>query len=174
MSWPVNPINGQQTSINGITYQYNSTTSLWDRIGQTPITVSNNSFTTSGIYITGLTQLQQSQEKFVALTGATGVVTHNFSLGCTFYHTSIAGNFTANITNLTTDSSYTTVIGLILVQGSTPYICNALQIAGVSKTINWLNGTVPTGTSNYVDIIIFYIFNNSGTYKVLGQLATYG
>lgn len=174
MSWPTNPINGQQVEINGILYRYDSTASVWNRVGQDPITVSNNSFTTAGLYVTGLAQLQQSQEKFVAKTGATGVVTHDFSTGCTFYHTSIAANFTANITNLTTDSSYTTVIALILVQGSTPYICNALQIGGVSQTINWFNGSAPTGTSNFVDIELFYIFNNSGTYKVLGQLATYG
>lgn len=174
MSWPTNPINGQQVAINGITYQYNSSSSLWDRVGQTPITVSNTSFTTAGIYVTGLSQFQQSQEKFVAKTGATGVVTHDFSQGCTFYHTSISANFTTNVTNLTTDSLFTTVIALILVQGSTPYICNAFQIGGVSQTIKWINGLVPEGNANFIDVMIFTIFNNSGTYTVLGQLGTYG
>lgn len=174
MAWPTNPLNGQQVTINGITYQYNSTDSVWNRVGQESVTISNDSFTTDGLVIQGLAQFQQTQERFSTKTGATGVVAHDFSTGSTFYHTSIAGNFTANITNLSTTSSVSTVIVLILVQGATPYICNAIQIEGSAQTIKWQGYSAPTGTANRVDTMVFTIFNNSGTYTVLGQLGTFG
>lgn len=130
--------------------------------------------TTTSLVVTGQTTLKQSQEGFVAKSGATGTVAHDFSTGTTFYHTGILANFTCNVTNLDTTAGRATVIVLILAQGSTPYICNALQIGGSAQTIKWVNGTAPTGTASRVEAMVFTIFNNSGTYTVLGQLSSYG
>ena len=124
--------------------------------------------------ITGSLQLEDgTQERFSSLTSATGTVAHDCANGTVFYHTSISANFTANFTNLELDSSYATAITLVLVQGGTAYIPNAVQIGGVGQTINWQGNAEPTGTINRIDAVSFTILNNSGTYTVLGQLTDF-
>jgi hypothetical protein len=132
--------------------------------------INGGSLFTNGSAIT----LKNTYEIFTALTGATGTVTHDFSTGSIFNHTSIAANFTVNITNLGLSSLAATTITLILNQGATAYIPNALQIAGVSQTINWQGGSAPTGNASKIDIVNFSITNSSGTYAVFGQLTTFG
>ena len=128
----------------------------------------------TSLEVGGTLLLQQSQENFVSLTGATGVVTHNFSLGGTFYHTSIAGNFTANITNLPNVAGRVTVIALLLVQGATPYICNGFNIAGAAQTIRWLGGAAPVGIGTRFETQLFTIFQTGvGTYIVTGLLNSF-
>ena len=130
--------------------------------------------TLTALRVDGTLLLQQSQENFVSLTGATGIVTHNFSLSGTFYHTSIAGNFTANITNLPSTTGKVTVIALMLAQGSTPYICNGLNIAGAAQTIRWLGGTAPVGTGTRYETQLFTIFQTgASTYTVTGLLNSF-
>jgi len=127
----------------------------------------------TGVGATGASGVVPGQEPFTALASSTGVVVHNYALGQVFYHTSIAANFTCNVTNLDTTSLRATVISLILVQGATPFIANAFQIAGAAQTIRWLGGVAPTGTANRVESIAFSVINNAGTYTVLGQLNSY-
>lgn len=124
--------------------------------------------------VSGSTIIKGISEAFSALSGASGVVTHNCSDGTIFYHTSPAANFTVNLTNLKCDSGYGTSATLIVTQGATAYIPNALQIGGATQTINWQGGSIPTGSANKKDIVSFSILNNSGTYVVFGQLATFG
>ena len=40
MSWPTNPSNGQQVTKNGIAYRYNSTSGVWERIGQSVVNLT--------------------------------------------------------------------------------------------------------------------------------------
>lgn len=110
------------------------------------------------------------KEKFQSLADATGVVTHDCSSGFIFYHTSPDANWTVNLTNLSLSSTYATAVTLIVVQGSTGYYPNALQIGGVAQTINWQGNATPTPSTNRTDVVTFSIINNSGTYTVLGQL----
>jgi hypothetical protein len=174
MAWPTNPINGQQVTISGITYQYNSSSSLWNRVGQESITISNDSFTTAGLYVTGLTQLQESSEIVNTKTGATGTVTHDISTGSTFYHTSIAANFTANFTNVPTTNGRVTTVVLVLVQGSTPRYPSAVQIDGVSQTIKWLGALTPQPTANRTELAVFGLLRTGSTWTVFGQLTSFG
>jgi hypothetical protein len=143
-------------------------------------TSSNTKLATSGgtisgdLTISGNTNLQQSIEKLQTITGATGTVAHNFSLGSLFYHSSISANFTANITNVPSTNDRVIVVSLILIQGATAYIPSALQIDGTSQTINWSNGTTPTGNANKRDLVVFSLVRTSSTWTVLGQLSTFG
>ena len=105
---------------------------------------------------------------FTTLTNATGVVTHN-CLSRTFYHTTPAANWTANFTNLNLNAESLKEIKIIVVQGGTPYIPNAIQIAGVAQTLNWKDNVVPTGTASATDVFKFIILNDGGTYVVYGQ-----
>ena len=113
-------------------------------------------------------------EKLTTIDGATGVTALDYSLGSIFNFTSIAGNITANITNLSLATNTATNITTVLQQNATNHMITALQIAGVSQTINWQAGIVPTGNVGKKDIVMFTIYNIAGTYLVLGQLVTFG
>ena len=129
---------------------------------------------TGNISATGITKTEQIHEIFTTKTSATGTVTHDCSTGQLFSHSSISANFTANFTNLNLDSGYATTTTLVLNQGGTAYIPNAVQIGGVSQTINWQGGSAPSGNANKKDVVSFSILNSSGTYTVLGHLTTFG
>jgi hypothetical protein len=126
-----------------------------------------------GLTVGGLTTLQQSTEIFDTKTSASGTVTHDFSTGAIWYHSTFSANFTANFTNIPTTNNRTTVVTLILSQGGTAYIPNAVQINSSSLTINWLGGEQPTGTASGYDIVSFTLIIVSSTWVVLGSLASY-
>lgn len=128
----------------------------------------------AGVVSTSLT-IDKIHETFVSLSNANGTFTHDCSNTQVFNHTSIAGNFTANFTNLNLANNYATSLTLILNQGATPYVANAVQIGGAGQTVNWQGNTAaPVGNANKKDIMSFSIINNSGTYTVFGQLTSFG
>ena len=113
-------------------------------------------------------------EKFLTITGATGVVDHNVQNGHVFYHTGAAADWTANFTNLELAQEDATNIAIVISQGNTSYIPNAVQIGGVAQTVVWNGNSTPTGTDNGKDIVSFTILNDGGTYIVFGQLVSFG
>lgn len=112
-------------------------------------------------------------ETITALTGATGTVTHDTSSSHIFRHSSIAADFTANFTNLSISTNQVSAVTLILDQGATAYIPNAVEIGGTSQTILWQGGSAPSGTANGTDTVTFSLMNSGGTYTVIGHLASY-
>jgi hypothetical protein len=128
-----------------------------------------------GISMAGAANFGPVNEVFTTLTGATGVVVHSCFSTQIFSHSSIAANFTVNLTNLSLQTSYATVITLMLNQGATAYIPSALQIGGVAQTIRWQGTTAPTGNANKLDAVAFTILRTgASTYVVTGQLVSYG
>jgi hypothetical protein len=127
----------------------------------------------ANLTLTGLTTLQQSAEVFNTLTGATGVVVHDFSTGAIWYHTGLVGNFTPNFTNVPTVQSRALTTVLVLNQGSTARLPSAVQINGSSITIRWQDGTVPTPNANQIDVVSFTFLRTGNTWIVLGALTTY-
>ena len=113
------------------------------------------------------------EEKFATLTGQSGVVAHNWNDGHVFYHTTPAGDITANFINVNLTAEYATNVTIIINQGATPYIITAVQIAGSGQTINWQGGSAPTGNANGIDSFSFTILNDGGTYVVLGQMVDF-
>ena len=113
-------------------------------------------------------------ERFYTITGATGTVTHNCWWGHLWYHTGAAGNFTANITNLGLEQEDATNVAIVINQGNTGYIPNAIEIAGVAQTITWQGNSAPTPTDNGIDTFSFTILNRGGVYVVLGQMTAFG
>jgi hypothetical protein len=110
-------------------------------------------------------------EKFQAKADATGIVTHDCSLGHIFYHTSPDALFTVNFTNLNLSSGYATALTLIIVQGGTGFIPNSVGIGGVIQTLNWQGNVTPTPSTNRTDVVTFSIIcTATDTYTVLGQL----
>jgi len=130
---------------------------------------------TGNVSATGITKTEQVHEIFTTKTSATGTVTHDCSTGQVFSHSSISANFTANFTNLNLDSGYATTVTLVLNQGATAYVANAVQIGGVSQTVSWQgSSSAPSGNASKKDVMSFSILNSSGTYTVLGQLTSFG
>ena len=113
-------------------------------------------------------------ERFYTITGATGTVTHNCWWGHLWYHTGVAANFTANITNLGLEQEDATNVAIVINQGNTGYIPNAIEIAGVAQTITWQGNSAPTPTDNGIDTFSFTILNRGGVYVVLGQMTSFG
>ena len=161
---------------------YDQANSAYTAANNAPGTYGNTNVAayllTSGIETTNVTSnilnVKEVFESTNLLTSATGTVTHNCADGHIFVHSSISANFTANFTNLTIPANNATTLTLLLTQGATPYVANAVQIGGVAQTIVWQGGTTPTGVANKKDVLTFSVVNNGGSWITLGQLTSFG
>lgn len=113
-------------------------------------------------------------ETVATKTGATGVVVHDYSESSIWHHSTISGNFTANITNVPTTDNRSIAVNLILIQGATPYYASALQINGVAQTILWSGYTAPTPQANRFEVQSFLLTRVAGTWAVHGSLSSFG
>lgn len=52
MSWPVNPVNGQQATINGILFQYDAANTVWNRVSTVLASASVDAYTVSNLVVT--------------------------------------------------------------------------------------------------------------------------
>lgn len=123
----------------------------------------------SSIDISGRTDIAQVREKLNTKTGATGTVTHDYSTGAIFYHSSISANFTINLTNVPTDNDKTIAITVVLNQGASGYYPSAFQIDGSAQTLRWANNETPTPSINKVDVATFSLIRTGGSWIVLGN-----
>jgi hypothetical protein len=131
--------------------------------------------TTGDIVTSGVTTLKVTSEIFELINGATGTVVHDFNNASIFYHAGMAANFTANFTNVPTDGPKTYVATLILDQGATARFPTVIQVNGVTQTVNWANGVIPTGTANKKEIVSFTIVKFfSPSITVLGNYISHG
>jgi len=115
-----------------------------------------------------------NQETLTTFTNATGNVTHDYTLGSTFYHSNVSSNFTANFINVPITNNQKISVELIIDQGATPNIANLIQINGNIPTIRWTTITAPTGLASNVDIISFNLLRVSNDWIVTGSLTSYG
>tara|TARA_B100000900_G_C20319121_1_gene609388 strand:+ start:205 stop:699 length:495 start_codon:yes stop_codon:yes gene_type:complete len=128
----------------------------------------------SGIFDEQVQMSKGAEEKYSVLTGATGTVAHDCDNGKLFHHTTPAADWTVNLTNLNLNQNkFATNITLVITQGGTAYIPNAVEIGGAAQTIKWQGGSAPTGNASGTDVVSFTIMNDSGTYIVLGQLVDF-
>ena len=129
----------------------------------------------TGARVDGVLELSEGvNEKLSILTGATGVVDHDCNNGYIFRHTTPAADFTANLTNFYCNNNHVSSVSLMIIQGATAYIPNALQISGTGQTIKWQGGSVPTGNANKTDVFTFTITNLGASYDVIAQLVDFG
>ena len=130
--------------------------------------------TLANLTVQGWATLFQTTEGCELKNGATGTVTHDMSTAGTFYHATIAANFTANFTNVPTTNNRITVASLILSQGGTAYMPTVIQIAGAVQTVKWLMNASPTGTASKFDVISYTFTRIADSWLVFGQYSTYG
>jgi len=131
---------------------------------------TTNAVTVGGLTSQGLSTFQQTTELLNTKTGATGTVVHDFSTGAIWYHSSFSADFTANFTNVPTTADRAISVVLVLDQGATGFLSNAVQIDGAAQTINWSNGLVPSATDNAIDIVSFTLIRTGASWTVLGSL----
>jgi len=136
-------------------------------------TTTTSSFT-GATQVDGRSTLSSVTEKLVPSVGGTGTVAYDLSLASIFYANGPTGAITANFTNVPTTNNRIITPTVILSQSATPRIVSAVQIDTVAQTINWANGTTPTGTANKQDVFGFSLIRSGSAWKVLGQMSTYG
>jgi hypothetical protein len=135
----------------------------------TPATAS---FTT--LAASGLTTLAEQADAQVAITGATGVVVHNFAVAKNWVHSSIASNFTANFTNVPTTNDRTIILKLFLFQGTTGFLPTAVQIDGAAQTIRWASYSQPPAGNNKQEVATFTLVRSSNSWTVYASLVSHG
>ena len=135
---------------------------------------SYTTVTTGDLIVTS--QIVESFTSYSTSISSGGTATLDCSTGNIWNITStVSGNWTAALTNVTLSSGQATNVTLIITQGATAYIPNALTVNSTSVTINWQGGSAPTGNASKKDIIAFSILQTgASTYLVFGQLVTFG
>lgn len=141
--------------------------------GPTGATGSVNSPIES-LTITGQLSIAETQEFVNTIAAPTTTQVVDWRTGAIFYVTGLTANWTVNITNLPLTANRSYVLAFVLIQGGTPYMLNALQIAGTMTTINWNNGIVPSGTANRRELVSFVLIYTGISWVVLGNFTSYG
>lgn len=147
------------------------------RVNGTSTFIGNATFTADAgfntLNVSGLATFNELAEITQSKTGATGVVEHDYSGGGIFFHSSISDNFTANFTNVPTTADRAYAMVLVLNQGASGRIPNAVQINSSAETIRWANGVTPSAGTNRIDIATFTLIRISGTWYVVGNYTNY-
>ena len=123
--------------------------------------------------VAGRTTLAGVTERMTHTQGGS-TLTCDMTGSSIFYLNRPAGNVTANFTNVPTTDNRIITPTVILSQSSPAYIVSIVQVDGAGQTINWANGTTPTGTANKQDVFGFSLIRSGSAWKVLGQMSTYG
>lgn len=135
------------------------------------VTFQTNS---DGAIVTGKLVVNSLAETFAENSSPSGgVVAVNTTTGGVWYEQAPGADYTVNLTNLATDNNRVQTIAIVVEQGSTAYMPTALQIAGSAQTINWKDGSAPTGTANGYDIVSFTVMRRSSTWIVFGSASSY-
>jgi hypothetical protein len=150
-------------------------------IGGGASTINIGGSTTTGslsgdLSVSGRSNLGTAVENILTSNGGTGTVAFSMSSQSVFYAKAPTGNITANFTSVPATTNKVISTTVILSQSSPAYIVNAVQIDGVAQTLNWVNGTTPSGTANKHDVFGFSLIRSGSTptWVVLGQMSTYG
>lgn len=112
-------------------------------------------------------------EKVVPLSGATGTVTHDYTAGQIFWHTSPSANWTANFTNMPTTDNRNINFTLVIVQGGTARYPSAVQVDGTPVTLRWANNLTPSIYPNVIELASFSLFRVGSTWYALGNYASF-
>ena len=125
---------------------------------------------------TGLLTAQQSTEVYAVKSGTGGTGDYDFSTASIWLvNVDSVGQFAINFTNVPTTINRTTVVTLILQQGTTPYGPSSFSIAGAAQTIKWIGGATPTFGSNRYEILSFTLIRLADATwgAVLGSLSSF-
>jgi hypothetical protein len=129
----------------------------------------------NSVFLNATTYLKQTVELSEEIT-ATSSVTANFLDGNIKYLSSLSSDFRVDFTNFPDPSYDNSVINytLILNQGATSSMINALTVNGVTSSIKWYNGTQSVSANQVNKIGLMFVYNGTGTLsQVLGQVGKF-
>jgi hypothetical protein len=133
-----------------------------------------SNITTNNLVVNGILTTTATQEVVNTLPAPTATQVVDWTTGAIFYVTGMTADWTPNITNLPTTANRSYVVSFVLIQGSTPYMITALQIAGSAVGISWVNAAPPSGTSNRTEIVSFVLIYTGTSWVALGNFTSYG
>lgn len=143
------------------------------------VTISMNSnptfvSTTSSTLVTN--QIIEPFQTYSTAISGTPTVTLNCSGGNIWRITSTASStWTAALTNVAVSTGRAVNVTLLITQGATAYVPNAVSVNGTAVSILWQGGALPGGSANKTDAVAFSIMQTgASTYVVLGQLVSFG
>jgi len=122
----------------------------------------------------GLLTITNSTDVTNAKTGANATVVHDYDEGAVWYHTSVAGNFTPNFTNIPTTDDRTINVVLVIEQGGTAYGPSSVSINGANYTPLVAGAGSLSYSPNQTDIVSFTFIRTGAAWKVLASVNTYG
>lgn len=122
---------------------------------------------------TGTTGVQQIIETLNLKSTTTGLVTHDWSTGAIWYHSSIIDNFSVALINVPETINRAFVTTLILNQDSSPYYADGLTVNGELVQIKWASGTVPTATASRTEVESLTLFYIGNVWTALGQYTSF-
>jgi hypothetical protein len=138
-------------------------------IGQAVGTTSDVTF--NNLTVNGLLTVAEIAETTVDATLASNTLTADYTATNIFYLTSPSANFTVNAINVPTTDNRMMTISVVVSQGATGRIPNAVQIDGNAQTIKWSGGSAPSATNSKIDIFSFNLFRRGGTWTVFGAVS---
>jgi len=152
MSFPSSPSNGQQVTVNNITYTYNSTSNAWYRVaGTTNIIVANTATISGNLTANGTTTLSNTSVTGNATVGnlsTSGNLTAAYFLGngalLTGLSTSSITNGTSNVNIPTANGNVNLTAGGVtsLVVSNTGVFATNLSVTGVFSTGTGTAGSI--------------------------------
>ena len=124
-----------------------------------------------GIKINNITQ---SSELIRVLTGATGIVDHNYNDASVYYHTTMVDDFTPNFENVPLDNDKIFTLVLILDQAATAFVPTSnIRVNGETVTPVSVGGLSLLGTSNGLDVISYTLIRQSDSWTALVSQTDY-
>ena len=167
----------QDANIGTLTVDVNSLVSGANANTSAYLSTYTGNISVGNLNVTGIANVAPISEKFVANTNPAlqANVAIDFAQTAIVYVSGATGNITANVQNFNIPTGTISCVTVWMNQGATAYVANLIQINSTVRTIKWQgSSSAPPGNPNKQDVISFTILNNSGTYTVLGQLATFG
>jgi cytoskeletal protein CcmA (bactofilin family) len=155
-------VTGNTTASTNLTVTGNATVS-------TDLAVTGNTTLTGGLTVSGPLTAAEMSEIATSGTITTNVLTLDWTSTNITYVSSPSANFTLNVTNAPTTDDRALAVTVIVTQGATAYIPNALQIAGSAQTIKWSGGAAPAGTASKIDIFSFVLLRTGSAWTVFGS-----
>jgi hypothetical protein len=167
-----NTFNEWRTTINEVILKVNNLeTGNGDLVVDTIVSNTTNTI----ISTANNTLFKTSYDVVTTKDAYSATIAYNLNDGPVFYQTNLGGNITANFVGVKSGASFVTDATVVIEQGATPYIINAVQTDGTARTIKWKNNTVPSGNANAVDSMTFTIIKDANSvFTVLGSLDTHG
>jgi len=135
-------------------------------------TISGSLDVTADISITGRLDVAELREEVLSSSISASVLTANYEDGLIHHVVSPpTANFTVNVTNVPTENNKSFILSILVVQGTTGYIPDAIEVDSVSQSIRWPNNTAPTPTSSVgkIDSFVFTFIRLSNSWIVLGN-----